>query len=170
MRTNLLMPALLLALGLVTPGRAEEPDVIRDENEGYRRVEDQNIRMTAPATVDAAVPGIMAAAPVNAEMDVLKDGFEQRRSALLGVIRSTTDKAVINRTEIQLEQLRQEQNLAEYTLLLRQAEQAGRADRAAELREVIRQETAPVPPAVQSERVLSHEEKLGLQEARGNHK
>ena len=170
MRTNLLLSALLLALGMITLGRAEEPDVIRDENEGYRRVEDENTRMTAPATVDAAVPGIMAAAPVNAEMDALKEGFGQRRAALLGVIRSTGDKAVIHSTELQLEQLRQEQNLAEYTLLLRQAEQAGKADRAAELREVIRQETAPVPPAVQSERVLSHDEKLGLQEARGKHK
>lgn len=170
MKKHLLVSSLLLTLALGSLALAEESEAIRNENEGYRRVEDETILQAPAATLDAVTQELSAPVPANPEMDALRAGFEQRRAALLGEMRATSDQETVNRTEIRLEQLRQEQNLAEYQLLLSQAEAAGRTERAAELREVIRQETAPAPAAVQSERVLSHEEKLGLEQARENRK
>jgi hypothetical protein len=170
MKKHLLISGLLLSLGLGGLALADEGSAVRNESEGYRRVEDETVRPAPPVTAESMEDAGVTPLVINEEMAALKEGFEQRRAALLGVIRSTADMATINSTELQLEQLRQEQNLAEYELLLRQAEQAGRTERANELREVIRQETAPVPAPVQTERVLSHEEKLGLQQARENAK
>lgn len=170
MKKQLLVSSLLLTLALGTLALAEESEAIRNENEGYRRVEEETLLPAGPAAIEIMTQEVTAPVPVNEEMETLRAGFELRRAALLEELRAGSGMETVNRTEIRLEQLRQEQNLAEYELLLAQAERAGRTERAAELREVIRQETAPAPAAVQTERVLSHEEKLGLEQARENRK
>lgn len=170
MKQRILLASILLTLALGAVAFAEEAANVRDENQGYRLTEDNTPIPANAAVVENVREALSAPAVLNPEMDGLRAGFEQRRSALLNVSLSATDPAAVLQAENQLEQLRFEQNLAERELLIRQADLAGNTRRAAELRDAQAQETAAPAPVRNTERVLTHEEKLQAEKARENRK
>lgn len=170
MKQRILLSSILLTVALGATVFAEEAETFRDENEGYRLTEETTPLPVDAATLESSREAVMAPAVGNPGMDELRAGFEQRRTALLNVVLSTTDSAAVLQAENQLEQLRFEQNLAERELLIRQAELAGNTRRAAELRDAQVQDAATPAPVRNTERVLTHEEKLQAEKARENRK
>jgi hypothetical protein len=170
MKQRLLLSSILLTLALGATAFADEAETIRDENEGYRLTEETTPLPAAAASLESSREAGVRPTVSNPAMDELRAGFEERRTALVDIVHSTTDHAAVLQAENQLEQLRFEQNLAERELLIHQAEFAGNTRRVAELRDAQVQDTATPAPVRNTERVLTHEEKMQAEKARENRK
>ena len=161
MKKQLLSGALLvLVLASLNLAMAETENDTRDENQTYRRTEDTTPRTTpGMATVEAAEGLRSAPTMPNPEMESLREGFSQRRDALLNQLQGLNGSEALE-VERSLENLTKEQNIAELTLLIGQADAKGNTEYSSRLREALAAETAPVPAARNTEPVLSHEQKL----------